>query len=286
MIPFSCPNCSRGIGKVDKLLSKILDLLETKYRVRSCDCGMKYLWPRVEDESLSELYSSNYFSGESLDATPESYLDTVKSRHFKFKSCLLELIHFLPKYDSNASKFTFLDVGAGTGDMVHLAQKAGFHADGLEFSSFARTKAKEYYNLELLSCNISDLKSSKYDVIHTNHVFEHFNNPLHELRAIHKALKITGILYIEIPRQFHFIELMKYMIGLNRVRYNLHSIHHPFFYTEKLLCNILRQNNFRILKSHTLTRTSKKNFLKVWSWKVLGLFGIGNVIEVYSTKII
>lgn len=281
---FNCPNCDKVNGRVNKLNSRMLDLMHTDYRVYDCSCGMKFLWPRVEDGDLEKLYNGDYFGDSSFQATPENYLDTVKSRHVKFTECLEKLRQYLKVSDLRLSHINFLDIGAGTGDMVNLALKAGYNAQGLEFSEYARMKAKENFGIELLDYSISELPEGQFDVIHTNHVFEHFNDPNRELRLINRALKNDGLFYVEIPRQFHIIEIFKYILGLDKIKYNLHSIHHPFFYSESLLCKILIKGSFEILESRTITRINKRWSFKYIFWKLLGMLGIGNIIEVYAVK--
>jgi len=283
---FLCPSCeSSSLGRVDSLPTKILDLEESTYRVLKCNCGLRYLWPRVENEQLTELYNVDYFSGESADTTPDDYGNTVKTRHNKFKSCIEGLKFYLSSTKQDISGANFLDIGAGTGDMVFLAKSAGFNATGLEFSSFARQKALENFGINLSSRDISEIENDQYHIIHTNHVFEHFNHPLKELKHIYDGLKTEGLLYIEIPMQFHIIEKFKHLFGNDKMSYNLHSIHHPFFYTEKSLCDILLKCGFVVIESKTLTRSDNGSKLKSIFWKIAGMFGVGNIIEVYAKKI-
>lgn len=282
---FFCPSCeSSSLGRVDLQPTKILNLEKSIYRVLKCSCGLRYLWPRVEDEQLTELYNVDYFSGTSDDTTPQDYSITVKTRYKKFNLCIEKLKSYLTYNMDDLQNINFLDIGAGTGDMVFLAKSAGLNANGLEFSSFARAKALDNFEINLSSKDISEIEKDHYHMIHTNHVFEHFNQPLKELKHIHDGLKSGGLLYIEIPMQFHIIQRFKHLLNKDRRSYNLHSIHHPFFYNEKVLCDILKKCGFVVIESNTLTRTNNMSKLKSVFWKIASILSVGNIIEVYAKK--
>ncbi len=288
-----CPICDSNKWNIDITGSKILALTDI-YKVLICkDCSLRCIYPQITPAELDELYSGAYFNNEeSLSETlgdiaksTSSYIDeTVKVRYPKFKDSLREIKLLKP------DAVTLLDVGAATGDFVKIAKDFGFKAEGIEFSAYAIAKAKENYGIELEQKALVDVqKNEYYDIIHLNHVFEHFNAPLVEVKNLYRLIKTGGLLYIEIPFQFHFIERLLYIIKRPQTKFSLHSIHHPFFYTPSLISRLLTQNGFEIVKisvfdpsryvAVTFMGRVKKNI-----WKLVSLFKIGNHIEIFARK--
>ena len=137
----------------------------------------------------------------------------------------------LEKWNTLKSYFpkskNFLDIGAAFGDMISIALENGLDSQGIELSDYCREKVLKEKNIQLLDKELNSLKSSSYDLIHLNHVFEHFVKPREELIQIKRVLKNNGGLYIEIPFQFHLIERIKNIFN-KRKNFDLYSIHHPY----------------------------------------------------------
>lgn len=183
-----------------------------------------------------------------------------------------------------------LDVGAATGEFVKIAKDIGMHADGIEFSKYAVTKAKEKYGISLWNLPLSGVpKDLTYDFIHLSHVFEHFNEPATELGHISRLLNKEGLIYIEIPYQFHWVEKILFKMKQNPARFTLYSLHHPFFYTPKTIRRLLKLHGFQIIhcsvfdtvryESKTIAQKIKKII-----WYFLSWLSIGNYIEIYAKR--
>lgn len=285
-----CPICRSNDWKNDLEAGKMLGLSQI-YHVLACNsCGQKKLDPQLGQVDQERLYSQGYFNSAGCEDSvtlahelPANYLDIATGRQAKFLRTVLELKAVFPVANS------FLDVGAATGDMVHVARNAGLDAEGIEFSEFAVNEARKRFGFELKRLSLSEVGNTRYDLIHLNHVFEHFNEPVVELKHLHRILKPDGGLYIEIPYQFNLIERLKYRLRPVEVALSLHSIHHPFFYTPRTIKRILIANNFRILKLRVFTwnRYPSETViqkLKLISWWVLSWFDIGNYIELIVVK--
>jgi SAM-dependent methyltransferase len=270
----SCVICGSNNWEVDRIASSILALPKI-FSVACClDCGQRWLNPKLTDEEIAEIYSQGYFNSPGIISSshdgielPPDYIKVVEGRHKKFHECLSMLKTKFP----NAKNF--LDVGAAAGDMVYVARKNGLKADGVEFSEFAIQQAAERFNIRLEHKSLSEIADSSYDLIHLNHVFEHFNNPRYEVGNLHRILRQGGGLYIEIPFQFHAIERLKYFLNIDRQPFSLHSIHHPFFYKPKTIKRILVEGGFNI-ESFSLFSKSRyrnktfKSKLKNFLWRV------------------
>lgn len=97
------------------------------------------------------------------------------------------------------TNLAFLDIGAGGGEMVFAATKAGFKAKGIEpnegYSSFAR----DAYGIEVATGGLEDVHESELDVVTMFHVLEHMPDPVAVFRRLHQIIKDDGFLLVEVP---------------------------------------------------------------------------------------
>lgn len=288
-----CNICNSKKIRKDNFATSMLSLKNTKFGVFRCDnCKIEFLYPQLTTEELKNLYSTNYFSledspkhTEKYNAPKTDYINDLASvRVPKFKRTLIEF----KKINNNYVKL--LDVGAATGDFMKIASDLNFDVDGIEYSKYAIQKAFELYNLNIQNIELSEIKLIEhYDIVHLNHVFEHFNNPKQELKYIYNVLVKNGLLYIEIPYQFSLIHKISYFFRDKNSNANVHSLHHPFFYTPSSLIQILVESGFKVKKvsvfdKNRLNNEGILNKFKYYSWYILSHFKIGNFIEIYALK--
>jgi 2-polyprenyl-3-methyl-5-hydroxy-6-metoxy-1,4-benzoquinol methylase len=93
---------------------------------------------------------------------------------------------------------TLLDIGAGGGEFVYLARRAGFDARGIEPNVGYSTFAREQYGVELATGHLSDVEG-QYDVASMFHVLEHLPDPLSVFGKLWSIVKPGGTLLIEVP---------------------------------------------------------------------------------------
>ena len=204
----------------------------------------------------------------------------------------------LPKFVSTISALkklcpgakTLLDVGAATGDLVKIARGEGYEAEGIELSEYAIRMAREINSIEIEHSILAEVKKDGfYDCIHLNHVFEHFNEPLDELRHVHRLLNNNGLLYMEIPYQFHFIDKLLFKLKGSRSDFTLRSLHHAYFYTPRTISRLLISNGFEIIgisvfDAQRYAADTIKRKIKKTLWWMLATISIGNYIELYARK--
>jgi 2-polyprenyl-3-methyl-5-hydroxy-6-metoxy-1,4-benzoquinol methylase len=288
----TCPVCAGSAWTRDSAASRILGLPESR-SIQACStCGQRRLHPQLEPEELNALYSDAYFNSERASAGEAdaigSTLDYVSvvapGRRDKFARTIRALRHLHP--DGK----TLLDVGAATGEFVNVARREGLQADGIELSEFAVETAKKLYGVELIRSTLSELdRSGSYDILHLNHVFEHFNDPVAELGHVRRILAPQGVLYIEVPYQFHPVEKLMFAVRARRGEFSLHSLHHPFFYTPATICRLLTSHGFELIRVSLFDparydAVTPQQRAKRVLWNLLAHLSIGNYIEIFARR--
>lgn len=147
--------------------------------------------PQPQEKDLSKYYESSEYI---------SHTDSKKGLlNFSYqlikKYSLNKKVKLIKK--ENNQKGTLLDIGAGTGDFLFLAQNKGWKIDGVEVNEKAQKLA--FDKGIVLKKNLDELKNKSFDVITLWHVLEHLPN-LHELiTQIENKLKPGGTLIIAVP---------------------------------------------------------------------------------------
>lgn len=231
----SCPLCGASDTRERRLLTGVLSLpKDIAPRVRQCgSCGFLFLSPYLNDRELEALYSGTYFSGSEQGTVKGSGMDyehCAQVRLDKFGSTLDSLLAMNPKAKS------VLDVGAATGEFLDLARQKGLEVAGIELSEWACARALEKFGLEFSNQPFESFSPGrKYDLIHLNHVLEHFPNPNAAASKIAELLTLGGLAYIEVPYQFNAAESVAARLGMWKRPFSTFSLHHPIFFTPKTL---------------------------------------------------
>lgn len=289
-----CPLCGSIQSKKVNEFTEILCLDgNSESAVLKCTgCNVCYLWPYISDQLIQEMYDKSYFTGVTdfgckLDL-PSSNCDyeteIVSHRISKSWETVKSLLKLAP------AARTILDVGAATGDFLAVAKECGLSVAGIELSPYAASKAKEKYGFILFETGILEFEGHEtYDIIHMNHVFEHFNSPHQVLDRLNSMLTPNGLIYVEVPFQFNFFELLKYRLSGKTKKFDVFSLHHPIFYKPDILIKMFNDHGFSCKKIRVFkwSRYSPEGFLGILKkilWLTISLFGQGLFIEAFFEK--
>ena len=151
---------------------------------------MLLTFPKPSPELLPSYYeSADYISHtDGKRSLFEKMYQAVKSRALKNKVKLI---------NSQSAKGALLDIGAGTGDFLVVAQKDGWQTKGIEPSpkakAIALSKGVSFAN------DLSDLQDNSFDVITMWHVLEHVPNLDEYLSELKRIIKPDGTIIIAVP---------------------------------------------------------------------------------------
>jgi SAM-dependent methyltransferase len=94
-----------------------------------------------------------------------------------------------------------LDVGAGGGEFVALAQSQGYVAEGVEPGAAYAAYARKRYGVKIDSAPFLqiDFGDRVFDMITCSHALEHMRDPLSALKKKHSLLAPGGYVHIWVP---------------------------------------------------------------------------------------
>lgn len=162
---------------------------------RCGSCGVVYQDPQPDLSALlKQSYSEEYFA---------SCRQRLPDQAAALRSRLVDAEEILHADSSSPGPIRALDVGSGIGAFLVAAKERGWQPVGLEPSAYAVRLCTETLGLDVTEGTLDDALSfpHQFDVINLNHVLEHFQRPLANLKRIHQMLRPGGLLIVEVPRE-------------------------------------------------------------------------------------
>ena len=239
-----CPICGADADKEYVVKELQLGLREEFTYVECSRSGCLFLKDIPDD--MSKYYDKNY--------APHKNKDSFKNKLIsKFVGSYLSNNHVLSKLMPNnkippiaklinqlAADFTInsnssiLDVGCGDGKFLNYFKNGGFK--DLTGIDLFIDKENIDYDLNLIQTSLEDFNpSKKFDLIISNHAFEHMDNQFINLKCFENLVKDDGLILLRIPVKSKYV-WEKY--GVNW--YQIDAPRHLFLHTIesfKILCN-------------------------------------------------
>lgn len=147
-----------------------------------------------------------------------------------------------------------LDVGAGTGILMHLARERGWTVDGIDIAPLTARKVAEEFGLTISigAFETFDFGGRQFDAITMLDVLEHVVDPLATLRRAHELLRPGGAIAIAVPNQR---SLLTSLVGAyaraggpaaNDLLFRLYVPPHLYYFTPPTLRRMVETAGFRI----------------------------------------
>jgi len=157
-------------------------------------CGREYtagndvLSFLAEDASVGEEYRDQYFDVN----------DQREDRHFWFVGRNAVARRLVQRYARLGMRM--IEIGCGTGNMLDLLSRSGWHVDGLDMSRHALRFAAKKTSARLFQADITDLPfEHEYDAVGMFDVLEHIEDDAAALDNVHRALRPGGLLFLTVP---------------------------------------------------------------------------------------
>ena len=205
-------------------------------------CSLEFVNPRLSfDELADKVYSNNYFPKRDGANKP-----SAETAHYINRQ--------LGDFAELAGGRKVLDIGCGNGAFLDFAREAGWEIAGADIKLSPDARALDCPLWEGRLQDI-DFASKRFDLIRLNHVLEHTQDPLNELRICRELLAQNGVLYISVPNITGISPRLKNLqsrlhLKSNRWRHYA-AMHHLFFFSPQTLRALVTRAGFRVLKWNT-----------------------------------
>lgn len=186
-IEFFCILC----GSKRSILVQVGVRHDAGVEVHRCEsCTLVSLWPRANDEELTEWYSEAYRKDYCEPPVEERYrLDLDEAR--------LRVRRLLPLLNPDSS---ILEIGSASGAFLDAVRPYCRKAIGVEPDVAARKWIESSLNVSVLG-NLDDVlaQDNRFSLVAMFHVLEHVADPVGFLRKVAGVMKPDGSLIVEVP---------------------------------------------------------------------------------------
>lgn len=245
------------------------------WEMRSCvDCGIAYLSPRPDINSIKNAYCHYYTHTSDKDDLIHTGLRAIKDyfaeKYFAAASktggfldyivyVSLRVLYPVSLYFDAKSRYIFkvkgktgrlLDIGCGNGEFLRFANRYGWNVVGVDFDEHAVNVARSG-GLDVRTGGIEVIDvNEKFDFISLNHVIEHVYDPVKLIESCYALLNDGGTLWLETPN----IESMGYALYKSNWR-GLEPPRHIMLFNETSLNKMLLKSGFVsvVQKNHALS---------------------------------
>lgn len=162
-------------------------------------CGHIYITPRPDKSEINAFYPDEY----------APYFTAIEDEPFRLQrfnrrygmSKRIKLIRSrLPR------KGRVLDVGCATGTFLAALRDDGWEAQGVEFSDYAATYARQRHQLDVFHGELEEahFENENFDLIVFWDVLEHVHQPRETLLEAARIAKVDGSLLLVLPNPDSF----------------------------------------------------------------------------------
>jgi 2-polyprenyl-3-methyl-5-hydroxy-6-metoxy-1,4-benzoquinol methylase len=200
-------------------------------------CRLEFSFPQPTDETLSSIYSGDYFLGskDGQSLTRQELLKRATARLY-----LDALMPFVRQ-----QRPRLLEVGCGSGDFLIEARSRGFEVEGLEYSEHAVNDANARLGGRTVRAGSPEekcLPDGVYDIIAAFDVVEHLRNPRKSIEYLRAALTPGGLIAIVTPS---IDSWSRQVLGRHWMEY---KTEHLTYFGRKSMGQLLERAGFEVIQ--------------------------------------
>ncbi len=188
----SCPVCESTLSD-NFSICKDHTVSQESFAISRCrSCGFLYTNPRPSENRLGEYYESEDYI--SHNKKSRSLINRIYKIARKFT--VRSKVAMINKFTQN--KNALLDIGCGTGEFIHEANKSHWSITGVEPGELARQSTEELTGIKVHK-DVQEMDKTKFDAITMFHVLEHVSDLNATMNKVRKLLDKEGSLFIALP---------------------------------------------------------------------------------------
>lgn len=207
--------------------------------VRRCGCCGFTFAPQAASED-PQLYDAGFGDG-NVHPTYERRGDGYVIKNEDKLNSLLD------RFEPFRKTGRILDVGCSAAFFLHLAQRRGWKAQGVEIAPWAAEFSRRELGVDVFNGVLEDanFESDAFDVVFSSHVMEHIGQPLPLLREMARVLRPGGAHVTVVPTQFSSPSWL-----LARRFYGDRPPLHVSFYSPRTYAAFLAKAGLRVRSLH------------------------------------
>ena len=243
---------------------------------RCPQCSLEFVSPRLTfDELAEQIYTEHYMPVCGGDSTAD--LRPMFERQMGHIERLV------------GRKGRILDIGCGTGDFLTFAAERGW--------SIAGADIMDYTGGRLGDCPMYagrlgeiDFGGEAFDAVRMNHVIEHTQDPVAEMRICRDLLRPDGILFVSVPNIAGLSSRAKNFqsrFGLKSKPWRHYAaLHHLFFFSPATLKAAAEHAGLRVVETRTpVLHKSSRSALSESLYRLLfEPTGWAGIVDVYCKR--
>lgn len=215
-----------------------------------CACGLVFVDPLPSSEEIAAR-EDDAFHGGLRDETAEMF--TAYYRNFPDDPVVRGFRATVAKLRTLTGGGRLVDVGIGTGLLLHLAREGGFEPLGVEISPGAAEKAREEFGVEV---RVGDFLEVAPDepaaAITMADVLEHTRDPRRFLARAVELLRPGGALFVAVPNHrstlFWAADVLARVPGLAPMVSRLYVPNHYYYFTPATLARLVESVGLRVVE--------------------------------------
>ena len=218
-------------------------------RILRCACGLVFIDP-LPSEAEVAAREAEAFRGELLAET-RAMFDAYGRGYRDDDPVVRAFARHLTTLGRLAAGRRLLDVGVGTGLLVHLARQAGWDATGVDICAEAAERAGREFGVAVAVGDFLavDLPGG-YDTITMADVVEHSRDPRAFLARAHALLAPGGVLYVGVPNHRSLVylagDVLGWVPGTAGLVDRLYVPNHYQYFTPHALAALARKAGFTL----------------------------------------
>jgi len=215
-----------------------------------CACGLVFVDPLPSSEEIATR-EDDAFHGGLRDETAEMF--TAYYRDFPDDPVVRGFRATVAKLRALTGGGRLVDVGIGTGLLLHLAREGGFQPLGVEISPGAAEKARDEFGVEV---RVGDFLEVAPDepaaAITMADVLEHTRDPRRFLARAVELLRPGGALFVAVPNHrstlFWAADVLARVPGLASMVSRLYVPNHYYYFTPATLARLVESVGLRVVE--------------------------------------